>query len=85
MTTSEQLRLRYIAVLGRHWRNALDNAGPTPALLDDLVGVAEDCARDAATRAATVIRSPARRITDTPDPSTVMPRTRTRTRGGEPA
>jgi hypothetical protein len=82
MTTTEQLRLRYIAVLSRHWRNALDNAGPTPALLDDLVGIAEDCARDAATR---VVQSPARRITDTPDPSTVMPRTRTRTRGGEPA
>lgn len=40
--TNEQLRLRYIAAINRHWRSSLDKSGPTPGLLDDLVTIAED-------------------------------------------
>ncbi len=40
--TRDQLRLRYIAALNRHWRASLDHSGPTPALLDELVTIAEE-------------------------------------------
>lgn len=44
--TREQLRLRYITAVSKHWRTSLDHAGPTPALLDDLVHIAEEHARE---------------------------------------
>lgn len=51
--TREQLRLRYMAAIGRHWRTSLDRSGPTPALLDELANIADDHA--AATVKAAVI------------------------------
>ena len=40
--TREQLRSRYLAAMNRHWRTSIDRSGPTPALLDELAGIAEE-------------------------------------------
>ena len=92
--TGEQLRLRYIAALTRHWRSSIDHSGPTPALLDELAKVAEEYAQDFAERvtARRDLRAEAA-VPVGPAPSDVQPvptpavvhRTRARTRRGDPA
>jgi hypothetical protein len=76
--TTEQLRLRYIGAIGRHWRTSLDQSGPTPALLDDLVKIAVEHATQTPLVAAKA-EAPAE---ETPEHGPSH-RTRTRTRGGE--
>ena len=71
--TRDQLRLRYIAVLNRHWRSALDRSGPTPHLLDDLATVADEYAVAHAKRvtARRELRDQAA-VPVAPDPSEVV-------------
>lgn len=94
----DQLRLRYVGTVGRHWRSSLDQSGPTPAFLDDLCAIAQDYAEAIHAkeigRAPVVAASPdiAAALTD-PDPAPVPPvgppstahRTRTRQRRNEQA
>ena len=40
----DQLLSRYRTALSRHWRTILDRSGPTPELLDDLAGIADEYA-----------------------------------------
>lgn len=46
----DQLRARYTSALNRHWRACMDHSGPTPALLDELAGIAEEHALGAVVR-----------------------------------
>ena len=93
--TREQLRLRYVSAVGRHWRSSLDQSGPTPALIDDLVAIAEQHVADTV-KAAVLMQAeppvlvaasdaiPQETVTaDSPGRSPTA-RTRHRPRGGAP-